>query len=226
MFTLWPSAFVDDVSRITAQFLNDYVRVPISRALDGVGGGSYALLNDLIITGAGFVLDKVQMSGTNRVTLVSRSITRQQAMLGFTRSANWSLSINDYLIWRNTAQGGELDLALDRLPHGQTLDSVVLRWAPAGGHAGLPDPMPGFTVYRVDQGGSATSLGVATDPSASVGAYQAVHDIPLSSIAHTVNLENYRYMIRLTGEGATNFVANAEAIQLKVGCTCTFYPEY
>lgn len=39
-FALYPTTFVDDTTVIPADFLNNYVRVPISRAIDGTGGSA------------------------------------------------------------------------------------------------------------------------------------------------------------------------------------------
>lgn len=59
-FTTWASAFTDDVSTITAAFLNQ-IRVDVGRAVDGNAGGTYTPSAVLAINGAGggsFFTDK------------------------------------------------------------------------------------------------------------------------------------------------------------------------
>src|SRR5262245_58855203 len=64
--------------------------VNISRAVDGTGGGTYTNTSSLIITGDVQYpsASQVQMSGTNRVTLVSRSITRVSRLMGYPNGYN------------------------------------------------------------------------------------------------------------------------------------------
>lgn len=167
----------------------------------------------------------ITMAGSANVVLTSRSVNRQITLNAFPVSATWDMGSGG--LWSNNAAAGNLIVPVERLPHGGVLQSVKVRLKGAGGHGALPSPMPEFTVYRVDDDGTATGLAAATvDSSATTGAYQAAHTITLSSIAHTVNLTTYRYFVKLVGEGVTNFVAGAELIQITVACDCVGYTEY
>lgn len=173
------------------------------------------------------VMSDLTMSGLTNVKTASRSVPRYQSMVGGTTSANWSLFASK-LGWRNTAQGGTMTILLDRLPHGNILDSVTVKFIGAAGHGALPSPMPSIQV-GILLGGAALSGTIgspATDPSASVAAYEVVHDITAGSLGHTIDLTAGRYFVEITGEGATNFVAGAEVTNVRVSCTVTSYTEY
>jgi hypothetical protein len=61
-FSLWATAFTDNISTISAEFLNK-IRVDLSRALDGTNGGTYTLLSDLILNGAAVAIEVLEASG-------------------------------------------------------------------------------------------------------------------------------------------------------------------
>jgi hypothetical protein len=218
----WSTVFVDDVSPIPAAFLNGYVRTQIPRALDGVGGGSYSLAAPLVLGG-----DVLRLADGNRLNYNSRNIPRKQSMIASTTSGNWSRTITPRGAWQNTASGGTLDIALDRLAHGQVLQTVTVRWQAASGHGALPS-LPSIELFRIADDGTSTSLGSQTDTSASVVAYETVHNITLggSGLGHTIDLESWHYVLVVTGETGANFVANAKPIQCSTLITVTSQPEY
>lgn len=209
--------FTDGQSTVPASWLNA-VNDELPKAPDFSGGGTYAPTAPIIIPG-----NRFQLSGTSNIALASRSITRHQTMLGYTESGNWT--VRPYGTWRNTAVGGTVYLSLDDLPAGGTLTAIHLRWAAAGGHGGLPT-LPSFGAFQVDQDGTTTSLGTGTDPSATVGAYELVHDISLTGLTHTIDRPNTRYWLTVTGETGGFFVANAEAVSLRAVVTATQYYEW
>jgi hypothetical protein len=220
----WNTAFVDNVSTVTAAFLNDYVRTQIPKAIDGAGGGAYTPTAVIDIQGTAGI--KISCTGSAaRLQYSSRSITRHFAFNATTTSGNWGLAPTPHGSWRNTAAGGTLNIYLEGLPNGAELSSLVLRWEGAVGHGALP-VLPSIALYRINDDGTETSIASASDTSASTGAYEVAHDITLSAIGHTIDLTLYRYMLIVTGETGGNFVANAKAMKLKGTCTITDQSEW
>lgn len=223
---LYSTPFTDNVSVISADFLNNYVRTQIPKAIDGVGGGTYTPTVVIDIQGTA----GVKISGTGsaaRLQYSSRNISRKQSMIASTTSGNWSRAATPRGGWQNTAAGGTLDIVLDRLAHGQVLQTVTVRWLAAAGHGALPT-LPSIELFYIDNAGTSNSLGSQTDTSASVVAYEAAHDIVLggSGLAHTIDLTAYHYVLVVTGETGGNFVANAKPIQCSTLITVTSQSEY
>lgn len=71
----WATPFTDDLSLVTAEFLNGYVRTQIPKALDGVGGGTYTPVVTLSIQGEGleFVVKSGKTITLNSGSTVARS---------------------------------------------------------------------------------------------------------------------------------------------------------
>lgn len=102
------------------------------------------------------------------------------------------------------------------LVHGAYLDSLVLQVVGAGGHAALPAVMPSFGIFRR----TATTVEAllsgtwVDDPSASVAAYEALHDVTLSPdpLAGTLVIDRtaYSYELHVWNEGSTNAVLGFE----------------
>jgi hypothetical protein len=57
----WASAFTDNVTVVTASFLN-WVRTNLPKAVDGVGGGTYTPSDTITINGAGLRSDNIHTS--------------------------------------------------------------------------------------------------------------------------------------------------------------------
>ena len=192
-------------------------------AAQAESGGDVSPTNPIEIKGAG-----LQLTGT--VALSSRQITRHQDMKGNSASANWSHRPGN--VWRHTASGGTLWLDIEDLPDGAVLDAVSLRWQGESGHSndpvnagGTPITMPAIELFAVDEDGTQTSLASTTDTNVDRGDYESAHDITVESLAHTIDRTANRYMLEVTGEGGTGFVANAEALSLRAVCTVTEMPE-
>lgn len=165
------------------------------------------------------------ISGTANVKLASRSVTRQLALTADTTSGNWARTATPRGSWHNTAAGGTLDVHLERLPHGQVLTSIAIRWDPAAGHGALP-VFPSIELWTIDAAGVESSVGSATDSQPNVPSYEAPHSITISGLLHAIDLTLYRYVLVVTGETGANFVANAKITQCSVTCACTSYSEF
>lgn len=152
----------------------------------------------------------------------SRSITRVQTSM-FTAS--------DASVWHIDQYGDADQLTNDivesttcplPLPHGVVLTAVSVRVMGATGHAGLPGTMPTIHVIRHVMPAH-TSLGTASDTSASVGAYEDVHSITVSGLNVTIDRTLYRYSVRLHGETGANFVLGLKAFAAICTYTITSY---
>lgn len=223
---LWATPFVDDSSLVTADFLNSYVRTQIPRALDGIGGGSYALTSNLVITGSGFVLDYLQMSGTNRVRLASRSVQRwlpnhPASRVNGSGVPYWHpIHAGKFL---NDIIAGEIDIPI-RVPHGATLTQVIVYLWGGAGHGALPGNMPSLTLYSVPSSGLDTAVGSQVDTSASVAAFEAAHSITLA-VSHTADRVNTRLVAQLKAESGANSLVGATYIGTRIQYTITEYDE-
>lgn len=222
MFSLTPALpFVDDVTKPDASTLNTW-RTNLAGALDGVGGSAgvpYTPATAIEIGGS-----SVKLVGGVQLLYSSRTIVRQQSMIANTTSANWSRVNTPRGAWHNTAEGGTLDILMDRLIHGAVLAGATLRWIGAAGHVGLPT-LPTWTLRRIDNDGAETSIATATDASVSSVAYEVAHNILNTSIGHTVDLVNYRYVMTLTGETISNFVTGGKVLTVYATHTVTAQPE-
>jgi hypothetical protein len=88
------------------------------------------------------------------------------------------------------------------------------------GHGALPATMPKVELWRQNID-STTLVASATDASASVGAYEALHAIQNISIAEDISA-TYNYFVRFTGESGANSVVNGLNIyrcQVAIGPT-------
>ncbi len=215
-----PGGYTDDIDLLPAAEL-DQLDINTSQAVDGTAGGSFSPSSALQFGGSG-----IELLGSSNIALASRVINRRQSMAAFT-SAPTVWEVTNPLIWQNLIDSSViLQMPLDRLGHGQVLDSITVRYNPNGGHGALPAILPSFTAFRVDNNGTQTSLGSITDPSGDVPTYEAIHDIALTSIAHTVDLTLNNYIITFVAEQGANYVAAAQLTSILVSMTVTGYTEY
>jgi hypothetical protein len=120
----------------------------------------------------------------------------------------------------NTVQAGlnegyiyHQKLTPNELVDGNTLTSVVMRILGSShlgaSHVGLPTVMPSFTILRTDLVGTTTrnllSTGVATDPTATSGAYDANHSFTWTADQfNVIDWTQYTYDLYVQQEGGTN----------------------
>jgi hypothetical protein len=111
------------------------------------------------------------------------------------------------------------------LPHGAELIEIRAVFKGAGGHGALPLSMPKFGVVRY---GNLTLVpvsllsgsGLVTDSSASVAAYEAIHEIVYTPDQNTlIDRALYSYGLNFMGEGHTNAVANFILLGFKLKYT-------
>jgi hypothetical protein len=87
-----------------------------------------------------------------------------------------------------------------------------------GTHAGLPGTMPRLGLDRQDHfGGTSAQVGVVSDPSASVAAYEVLHSITLSGLSEDID-EHKTWYVYVDGETGANALAN-ELVLLDIRVT-------
>lgn len=167
--------------------------------------------------------DDVTISGTNKVKLAARSITRVQQLI---------VSANEVSFLADTEgsylqQGAFGYLAAPvRIPHGATLTAVALIVQGASGHAALPTAKPSMAMKSMSTAGAVVTIGsTPTDPSGTVAAYEAVHQITLSGLNEVIDRVTKRYFVYLTGEGGTNFIAGYKVLGVSVTYTISAMDE-
>lgn len=109
--------------------------------------------------------------------------------------------------WKNTGTPG-LGLVWPlELPHRQLLTAVTARIAGSATDVALPLNKPVLYVYASLIASPVTGsvlLGQTTDAPANLAAYQAVHDLSVSGLAHTIDRTGYFYYAVLQAEQGTN----------------------
>lgn len=102
-----------------------------------------------------------------------------------------------------TSNARELEMVLD-FPHAAELTAVEVFVIPVT-HGSLPAAMPVVNLSRINVStGTITAFATATDPSATVGAYNVAHPIPITGLTEIVDRATYAYRLTITGEGNTN----------------------
>jgi hypothetical protein len=218
------AAVVDGSTKLTTRDLNIW-RAWFPHMVDRVGGGTYCSSQVVSIGDAGIAL-----AAGNRVGIQSRRVTRQMSLAGSTESANWAIDSGTFA-WENSATGGTVWFALERLPDGGSLESVTLWWIGGAGHASDPVnatalTMPALEAFEVDQSGARTSLGSVSDGTVVKADYEVAHAITVAGLATTIDLTTKRYGLELTGELGGEYVANARAHSLSVVCIVNEYAEW
>ena len=204
----------------------------VLKAPDATAGGTYAPSAPIIVNGSG----ALQLG--SRLAYTSRSVARVRSVVNGVfsyDSTRWSLVAGgSSAYFTQTVTGaGNIDIEIEGLPNGATLDSVGVYLKGAAGHAGTPGTLPRLKVYQrsvsADPAAALTQIGsTATDPYTSSAVYQANHLVTASSLAHTIDVSatGNIYIARIEGEGGANFVAGLIASSLVVTCTVTSQSEW
>lgn len=146
------------------------------------------------ITGAKTIAD-ITVSGTNKVKLAARSMTRmagQNVIVGVVGTTLPNTITNN-------ASTATVVIPIDP-PHGSSVSTVAVRVDPSD-HGTLPENMPKIGFYRKDNTEVNAVIDEFTDDSADTTAYNAVHDIELTLASpHTIDRGAYNYFIYFTPE--------------------------
>ncbi|WP_437591483.1 hypothetical protein [Sorangium sp. So ce1000] len=172
--------------------------------------------------GAVFASD-FTMTGTSRIKLGSRSVTRRTRSAPF-GATNFSVDADSFVTQTSTSASAvswELDV-----PHGATLTSVTIRVQP-NTHGSLPATMPQIRVLRTSSNEITGQIvgSVTADSSGSVGAYNAAHSITISGLSEVIDRSQYNYYVKLEGEASTNSMTGLQAGTPKWTTTMTELPD-
>lgn len=131
---------------------------------------------------------------------------------GTTVTAGWAIGAAGTALALNQVSAAGAYVAYFELlqPKACTLTGLSVLLAGAAGHVGLPATMPVLTLYRQDTGSllAPTTVATATDASAGVAAYEAVHSLSLGVLAEVLAFDSgNRYYVKLAGETGANSIA-------------------
>ncbi len=185
-FTTYTPAFTDDVSVIPAAYLNQ-IRVDMGRAIDGTNGGTYTPTADIIING-GF---SVQLGGTTKLKLASRSITRMQSAImsdGTTVHTGNSALVAPGATWYQSLL----------IPNGAVVTALTAYINPADD--ALPTTNATLAFIKLDvTTGTPTTVSTTVDPNTGA-AYQAHHGFGPTGLSETIARAANRYYVSMAGE--------------------------
>lgn len=193
-------------------------------AIDGVGGGTYTPAAPLVVNGITTLkLEVLDLKSDGKLKYVSRSVTRQQSYTNCARTLTnqWALHTND--AWINVSpSGGFLSVSLDRLAHGAVMTDWSIRWKGGAGHGALPTIllMPKFEAFAVNTESQFFIINTVSDTSASVAAYETEHTIVIPMLV-TVNLDMFRYVLKITSESGAAAQPNAQPLSISATMTVT-----
>lgn len=197
-------------------------RTELIKCVDGTGGGTYT-------PSATISIDDLTIGGTERLKYASRSVTRSPInyMAGWTSDATrWAMTaVSQRPYWEQPNYGNANLLFQMSLPVGSVLTSATAEII-GYSHAGVPNSPVSFEIYySAFDGFSKVALGTSTDPSASAGAYDAIHNITLSGLSHTV-LSTLMYWVRFTGESGANAAVGTRMLSFTSTVTMTAQDEW
>lgn len=167
------------------------------------------------------------MSGTNKVKLASRSITRTCELTPTADPTEWLCNtITGTGNWYALGSAGEVLTQPIHVPFGATITGVSVYVQGDSGHVGLPGTPPILNLHETDvTTGVVTSYGSYSDTSASVGAYQAVHAITSGTISVATSRAACRYTLALQTEAGANAKTLLQYLGARVSYTIAAYDE-
>lgn len=235
-FSTWAGTFVDGVTTITADFLNNYVKPLMAYAVDG-RGGSYTTTSKIQIGGTGG-LELTETAGSaSRVQLASRSVTRMMDGKGYVvpSGAGWAYDsvapTTGAFKYINTSPGVECLLPI-AVPDGAVIREVKVYFQGGSGHAAFPGGAPTMPIvnllhYDITTG-ALTSLGTQSDTTTTAIAYESTtpHAITLTGLNHTVRRDVRRYFVEFTAEAGGNFQNGGTIHGVRVKYDMTYYDEH
>jgi hypothetical protein len=184
-------------------------------------GSAHTPAADIEITGP----NGIELQGTLQLKYASQTTTRAQPlhMMGG-NSAGWIFSSASL---SNQVAGAQTNIPLTDLSEGNALKTITLRFEGFTGHPNDPVVlgMPKFGLWKKDTNGTETQIGVdEVDAVTDQTLYQAAHDISMTDIGETIDLQNYSYFLKLFGESGANYQQDGQVHQIICVHTVTTQP--
>jgi len=204
------------------------IRTGLLSAIDGVGGGTYSPSAVIEIAGSNGL--KINGTGSGaRLRYGSRTIARIMPDSAFRVSTGWAFDFDPAFHYWSTSTGATvIECALQGMPNGSTLDSITVTYQGVTGGT-VPATAPWIRAYKHDVSTNTPTALFAQvdDPTVAVSnaAYTAIHNITKSSIAHTVDRKNNRYLLRIVSGTGGGFSSD-RLIGVSVSCTVTDQTEW
>lgn len=227
-----PLTGADALDHVKANALAD----GLVKAPDATNGGTYALSGaaDLEFVGGTKKVrfDKLEMDGTTKVLLESRSLTRAVRANGTPFiPANWLLRWPPFGggVWEQVAIGTDYILFTLDLPDGCTLTAVELTVDPQNTGGAVPGVGNGPALYvgsEVITTGALADISAAlpgtVDPNsnAAIATYEAAHSFSVSGLSVVVNASTTRYFAIVRGATAGG-ARTCKVLGLRVTFTTT-----
>lgn len=172
--------------------------------------------------GAVFMSD-LTMSGTSKVKLESRSVTRRSRAAPF---GAVNFSINDGYVEQSSTSASQVSWELD-VPDGATLTAVTIEVQPNIHPSNRPGTMPKLRVLRTAANQITGQIvgSVATDLSGSHTAYNGQHPITVTGLSELIDRSQYNYWARLDGETGSDAMTGLQAGTPKWTATVSQIPD-
>lgn len=116
-----------------------------------------------------------------------------QAITGLAGGMGWIMSDAD------PGEDNSLWFDVD-VPHGCVITNIGVKIKPSSAHGVLPPNMPRIQLFEIDSNGSAVQIFSLTDPTGSIAAYEARHDLTKIGLTVPVDKIDKRYVLAFSGE--------------------------
>ena len=161
----------------------------------------------------------------NTVTVATRGVTRSVSSTSSVDLTEWSQADTGRFV-SLVDTGSRIVMPLD-VPHGATLINAIVTFTGAGGHAALPAVMPSVTIVKTNLlTGADTTISDTDDPSATVGAYQAIHTFGPTSLSEVIDKSVYRYNLNVSSEAGANALSGGVLFGVRVTATVSRIDEF
>lgn len=208
----WSTVFTDNVSTISAAFLN-YLRTYLPRAVDGVSGGVITPSAVIEVQGtAGF---KINGSGSAARLQYGSETVVHTVGAQLVNLDTGEVDIASIVIGTPAEQGTQSLL----LPDGARLTAVTAYHHRTAGSE--PVARVSLQIFKSDiTTGTPTQIGATTtDSSGNLAAYELHHGFSISGLSETIDRTKYVYYILFNGESGGSATTTTWH-----GCTVTVVP--
>jgi hypothetical protein len=191
-----------------------------ANAVDGANGGTYSPASDIVLPGA----NGIEWGALRYPKISSRTEYRSQSMgskLGDPVGV-WTYDSAEKGWTIGGTSSHALFIALDNIISGASITELRVWLRGAAGHSVLPNVMPVVTLWRMAVDGTLTSLGSASDTSATFTAYELQHYVDLALTPTFIDpSDGSRFFFYVINENGSNSVAGMVVSHARAAFTCT-----